>query len=331
MVSLKHLGRLFSIMLWAAVIALSPGAAASAAVPSTFNVWHWNVAGNKMHHGSATDGMVARAVASILNREAHLVAFNELCWGQYKAIQDALRSAGWPNDSTNYSRFATILGPTSGVCNGNEDFGNAIFSKQPLGPASRFTLPPDGTREQRNLLCAGLLTTPGARFCTTHITTSNDIAGNGQKHNVNQLNFVLDQMEAYRAGGETVIIAGDFNAQPDYGRLNNWYSGSLNTANNGNNTGNYRELDDNDPTQCLGYGEWTATGTPGDAPPCAAVEPHAKIDLIFVREDRIAGPYSGDSLAIPTDCTGIPATPAYPAGSCSDHRVMTGTVPVLIG
>ncbi|WP_211369739.1 endonuclease/exonuclease/phosphatase family protein [Nonomuraea turkmeniaca] len=298
---------------------------------ATFDVWHWNVAGNKMHHGSTTNGMVARAVASILEDDRDLVAFNELCWGQYKAIQSALGSAGWPDDSTNYSRFATILGPTSGVCNGSEDFGNAIFSKQPLGPASRFTLPPDGTREQRNLLCAGLLTTPGARFCTTHITTSNVIADNGQKHNVNQLNFVLDQMEAYRAAGETVIIAGDFNAQPDYGRLNNWYSSSLSTAHNGNNTGHYRELDDNDPAQCLGYGEWTATGTPGDAPPCANAEPHAKIDLIFVRDDRIAGPYYGDSRPIPTACTGIPATPAYPAGSCSDHRMMTGTVPVLIG
>ncbi|MFI6483739.1 endonuclease/exonuclease/phosphatase family protein [Nonomuraea sp. NPDC050663] len=320
---MNHLRSALVIALCAALIALPSSVSASAL--TTFNVWQWNVSGNKMHHGSTTDGLVSEAVNSILDSDAHLVAFNELCWGQYKALQSALRTAGWPNDSTNYSRFATILGPTAGVCNGNEDYGNAIFSKQPLSPASRFTLPPDGTREQRNLLCAGLLTTPGARFCTTHITTSNALAANGKKNNENQLNFVLDQMEAYRADGQTVVIAGDFNAQPDYGRLNNWYSSSLNTVNNGNNTGHYREMDDNDPTACLGYGAWTANAIPADPSPCAAVEPRSKVDLIFVREDRIAGTYTGNALAIPATCAGIPE------GACSDHRIVIGTVPVLIG
>lgn len=307
----------------------APAPALAAVTSATYNVWQWNVAGNTLHDGSTTDGMVSAAVSSIVNRNAAFASFNELCWGQYKAIQAGLKSAGWPADTTNYSRFAASLEPTAGICNGNEEFGNAIFSKQPLGSAARFTLPSDGRPEQRNLLCDNLVALPRVRFCTTHITTSNAIAANGQPDNVNQLNYVLTQVEAYRSAGDTVIIAGDFNAQPNYGRLNNWYAASLATVNNGGNTGHYRELDDNDSGNCPGYGEWTATGTPGSTPPCSATQPQAKIDLIFVREDRLAGAYSGDSLSISTACSGIPATADYPAGSCSDHRILIGTAPVL--
>jgi hypothetical protein len=81
----------------------------------------------------------------------------------------------------------------------------------------------------------------------------------------------------------------------------------------------------------LGYGEWTATGTPGATPPCSTTQPQAKIDLMFVRENRLAGSYSGDSLSISTACSGIAATANYPAGSCSDHRVIIGTVTVSVG
>jgi endonuclease/exonuclease/phosphatase family metal-dependent hydrolase len=315
----------------ASVTGLTLGASAPVAAlttSATYNVWQWNVAGSTMHHGSTTDGMVDAAVSSITNRNANLVSLNELCYGQYKAIQADLSSVGWPQDATNFSRFAPSREATAGVCNGAEEFGNAIFSSAPLGSADRFTLPSDGTAEQRNLLCDSLLNTPQVEYCTTHITTSNAIGAGGLPNNVNQLNYVLDQLETYHTAGDTVIISGDFNAQPNYGRLNNWYSSSLNTVNNGSNTGHYRELDDNDSANCIGYGEWTATGTPGATPPCSATQPLAKIDLIFVREDKIVGSYGGDSLSISTACTGIPATSAYPVGSCSDHRILIGTVSV---
>ena len=169
---------------------------------------------------------------------------------------------------------------------------------------------------------------PKMHFCTTHITTNNDTAPNGKQYNENQLDFVLGRMEAFNSAGDTAVIAGDFNSQPHYGRLNNWYSTTLNVANNGGNTGAYRELDDNDSGNCLGYGEWTATGTPGATPPCGSL---AKIDLIFARQSRLVGAYSSDSLSISTACSGIPATSAYPAGSCSDHRIVIGTATVSIG
>jgi hypothetical protein len=92
---------------------------------------------------------------------------------------------------------------------------------------------------------------------------------NGRPHNVNQLKAVHSRLETYAAARDTVLTAGDFNAQPNYGRLNGWYSRSVDVPANRNNTGSYRELDDDDSARCRGFGEWTAAGPAGAVPPCA--------------------------------------------------------------
>lgn len=279
--------------------------------PKTYNVWQWNVAGDKIHDGSTDTGMVSAAAGSIEYRGADFAAFNEICEDQYAALVDALRLKNWPQDPQNFARFAPSRQPgNTAVCKGGA-FGNALFSKRPLGGADRITLPDDGSTEQRNLLCAPLTDGSRTRFCTTHITT-------GQDFNVAQLEAVREQLEAYHTAGDTVLIAGDFNAQPNYGRLNSFYAPSLDTPSNPNNKGQYRELDDNDEAHCPGYGEWTVEGG-GTSLSCGA---NSKIDLIFVRESALAGPYSADSLGISTGCTGVPD------GACSDHRILTGTVTV---
>jgi endonuclease/exonuclease/phosphatase family metal-dependent hydrolase len=272
-------------------------------VTATYHVWTWNVAGWKMHRGSTTDGLITALTDSIRNRAADFAALNELCWSQYKAVQANLRDSGWPQDVTNFSRFE----PHNSTACGGEPFGLAIFSKAPLGAADRYALADDGTSETRKLLCAPLEARPHLRFCTTHLTPWE------ADYNVAQLNQVLSHVEAYNAAGDTVIIAGDFNAQPSYGRLNSWYSPSLDTTYNGGNQGAYRELDDTD-ARCPGYGENTVADGDG---PCG---PGKKIDLIFVRENRLAGPYDGDSLSISTSC----------GGPCSDHRITIGTVTVAV-
>ncbi|MFJ3906384.1 endonuclease/exonuclease/phosphatase family protein [Streptomyces sp. NPDC090025] len=314
-VRLALAGALAAVLL--PVTAGAAGAAgAASAVPAagaarTYTVWQWNVAGNTVHHGSTTDGLVSQAAASIVNRGVDFAAFNELCQGQYDALIVELRAKGWPQDTANFARFAPSRpAGNASVCAGDA-FGNAVFSERPLGGAERVALPDDGSAEKRNLLCAPLTDGTATRFCTTHITTD-------QSFNVAQLEAVREKLEAYHAAGETVLTAGDFNAQPHYGRLNSYYSASLDVPNNRNNTGQYRELDDNDAANCLGYGEWTADGTPGATPPCGG---NAKIDHIFVRESALAGPYSADSLAISTACTGVAA--------CSDHRILVGTVTVV--
>jgi hypothetical protein len=74
-----------------------------------------------------------------------------------------------------------------------------------------------------------------------------------------------------------------------------------------------RELDDTDG-RCPGYGEWTFGSTGG---PCGL---GTKLDLLFAREDTLAGSYQEDSLAVPTTC----------GGPCSDRRAIVGTVPVTV-
>ncbi|SNS01225.1 Endonuclease/Exonuclease/phosphatase family protein [Geodermatophilus pulveris] len=334
-------------LVWVAAVVvvaatLLSGTTAAAARPTaTYDVWHWNVAGSKLHGGSVTSGMVDAAAASIVNRGADLVAVNELCWQQYEALVDRLRRAGWPQDPGNFGRFVPQQRTSRSLCNG-ESLGVAVFSAARLGATHRWPLPSDGLPDRRHLLCVGQAAQPKVRFCTTHITTKGHASPwNGQPHNVNQLNTVLGRLEAYAAAGDTVLIAGDLNAQPHYRRLDNWYARSLDVPANRGNTGNYRELDDSDAARCPGYGEWTAAGPAGALPPCAppgagctasTAAGCAKIDHVFVRQDRIAGRYWGDSLDTSRSCRGVPGRPdQYPPGSCSDHRILIGRVTVLTG
>ncbi len=278
-----------------------------------YKAWIWNVAGHLLHRGSTTDGLIDVAVSSIVSRDVDLVGFNELCGSQYRALQDALRAAGWPR-MENFSRFAEARPSGTAVCDGS-NFGNAIFSREPLGGASRIALPrEEGATETRTLLCAPLLDTPHMRWCTTHVTTSSEVGADGFAANVRQLRAIQQQLLAWHDTGDTVLIGGDFNAQPHYARLNRFYAPSVDTAVNGDNRGVHRELDDLD-ARCLGHGERTvATPTGG---PC---DTGVKIDLFFAREDEIIGAYDSDSLSISNAC----------GGPCSDHRIVIGEVTLSV-
>ncbi|MEV4020948.1 endonuclease/exonuclease/phosphatase family protein [Nonomuraea angiospora] len=302
---------------------LTGGSARAAdSVVETYNVWQWNVSGWKMNRASTTNGMVDAAAASILNRNSDFAAFNELCWSQYKALQDKLVQNGWVSADTSFARFAAIRNgeePREDPACGYEQFGIAIFSRQDLGTAKKYDLPKDTNGGVHKLLCAPLAARPHMRFCTTHITSEETTIG-GSPINERQLDAVQGHLQDLYNDGDTVIIAGDFNARPHLPRLNDWYSPTVNGPNNGNNTGVYRELDDLDP-RCPGVGEPTVLDTIPVEEPC---NQRPKIDLIFVRESSIAGPYSGDALGEGTGGTGCGG------GPCSDHRVTIGTVPVRV-
>jgi endonuclease/exonuclease/phosphatase family metal-dependent hydrolase len=211
-----------------------------------------------------------------------------------------------------------------------------VFSARPVAAVDAVPLPHDGSREQRTLLCVALREPAGLRFCTTHVTTSAEVSPeSGLPHNETQLAAVLGHVETRHAAGDTVVLAGDLNAQPQYRRLDAWYAPR---QGGGDDHGSYRELDDADPGNCVGYGEWTATGPAGAPPPCGNGAPCtpgdtrgcAKIDHLFVRQDRIAGAYSADALDIPLTCTGLAPSAERPDGACSDHRPLVGTVTVLV-
>ncbi len=112
-------------------------AADTSVTPRTYKVWQWNVAGNTIHDGSLTDGLVDQAVDSIVNRGADFAAFNELCENQYSAIITELRARAWPVDgNTSFARFESSLpAGDPDVCAGNA-YGNALFSTSPCPPTA---------------------------------------------------------------------------------------------------------------------------------------------------------------------------------------------------
>ncbi|GIF38732.1 hypothetical protein [Actinoplanes xinjiangensis] len=93
----------------------------------------------------------------------------------------------------------------------------------------------------------------------------------------------------------------------------------MNTAANRGTPAPTRELDDTDAI-CPGYGELTAVETPKNQ--------NAEVALMFVREDRLTGDYTADSIGIPRSCSGIGAAQYYPSSSCSGHRILLGRVTV---
>lgn len=290
--------------------------AAHAETTATYRMMIWNVGGWKWNDNSTTNGMPKAVANAAVSTGADVIGINELCFDQMHAIQAELKAKNWPQDPANFSRFEATNQGGDGSCDG-EAGGIALFSRFALGNASRFTLPDDGRMEQRKLICAPPANQPKVKFCTTHITHLNTGDNGVVGINSIQLQYVLDRVEEFEAAGHTVIIGGDFNAQPNYGRMDRWYSSTLNHANNPNNRGRWRELDDT-TTHCPGYGETTspAGNTEG---PCGTGK---KLDLIFVRDDKYRGAYDADSVAIPTCADSRP---------CSDHRMVYGVVTVGIG
>ncbi|MGI8666072.1 MAG: endonuclease/exonuclease/phosphatase family protein [Jatrophihabitans sp.] len=297
-------------------LAASQITSAEAARPSAhYNTWQWNVAGDQLHRGSTTTNMISDAVGSIAgDRNIDFAAFQELCSNQYHEITSDLASVGWPT-GTSYARFGGESSDAPG-CGSGTTFGVGIFSKAQLGTADYWGLPTSGTYNGHWLVCAPLVAKPHVRFCGVHITAGSEAAS--------QISFVLSKIENYRADGDTVIISGDFNTQPNASRLSTFGS-------------KYTELDSQD-SSCSGYGEWSSTGTEistscATSSTCSASDRGgcAKIDLTFVRTDELssATAFSADALSIPINCPEAPATTQYVAGSCSDHRVVTGDVSVF--
>lgn len=339
--------------LMAAVVALAalfvstPSATADGATQSVpFTAWTWNVAGHKMNNGSTDNGLVDEAVASIKHAENNVdfASFNEMCYGQYQKVRSEL--ATWA-DSANYARFQEAIPAGSRDAAGNkicqgEAFGKAIFSRYELGNAEYHVFAQESGRTYKSaddvthpvpsgLLCAPLKAYPNMKFCSVHITSVSTTAEPFGYRQLVELQTLLDgfaNVDDPTKDDKTYMVAGDFNAQPHYSRLDRFYDVALNNTPNSKNLenrGNHRELDDTD-TRCLGYGEWTADSTEGaNVPPCGE---KPKIDMIFVRTDQLAAAteYSADTKTIPNcrEVDSLGKEIANTSRPCTDHRVLMG-------
>lgn len=284
--------------------ALTPNADASpepTTIEATYRVLHWNIAGGK-ENNCQTPGITDAVLQFVQDKNIDFVGLNEVCRAQYRSIQAALRQH-WGKGSS--AKFSAYVGDEIGRI-----VGNAILSRFNIRGVTRLKLGEDqyGTR---NLLCAKVAAQPHLRFCSTHLTPGDPAARR-------QMGKALDRIEQWwKDQGDTVILSGDINLRADDRGLNTVYApGANHPDHNPNNQGRYRELDDADPDHCLGYGERSLPGTAGG--PCSE---GGKIDFIFVRRNRIVdGRYAGDTLNIPSTCTGV----------CSDHRPVFGRVRVRI-
>ncbi|MFF9622818.1 endonuclease/exonuclease/phosphatase family protein [Streptomyces griseosporeus] len=313
--------RLHGIVLaLAAVLGLTVWAApaGSAAGSATYKVWHWNVAGDESNYNSTTNGLVDAILGSVSYRDPDFISLNEVCPDQYRAILKGLQDRGWPQSSTNFARFEPMPDVDADVCKddatGDSDpYGVAVFSRFAPSGTDRITLPSDGDKA-RKLLCVSIASQPGGlRFCSTHITFK-------PATRPAQLDAVRTQLQQWTSAGGTVITAGDFNTQPHDALLDSWYTPAVATADNGGNTGQFHELDDDDPSGlCPGWGEETTEGSL-----LGRCNQRAKVDLVWAAASRLVS-YDEDAHPIATDrCTNrsglyIP---------CSNHRIVDATLTV---
>lgn len=263
---------------------------------SGFRTLHWNIAGGK-ENACQTAG-ITRAVMRFVRDFSNPVDFvnlNEVCEPQFNAIRDELRKHWNKKNSDTFAVFHALNQRKVGV---------AIFSRFNLRNITKDKLGQDQYGD-RYLICARQ-EGRRVRLCGTHLTPADATARK-------QLLLVMNRVEGFwNNNKDTVILAGDLNLHANDVGLNAVYSAAANTPNNPGNNGSYRELDDDDPNHCKGYGEGTLAGTA--AGPCKA---GGKIDFIFARQNRIVNNnYNADSLPIPQDCT----------GACSDHRAVRGYV-----
>lgn len=269
------------------------GMAPSPVVERTYRTLHWNIAGGK-ENACATFGITRAVRRFTVDRDADFVGLNEVCPAQFESIREALRRAWGLGPREKFAAFVP-----DGV---GRIVGNAIYSRHGLRGVTRDRVGED-RYGARNLLCGRV---PGLRlrFCSTHLTPADPTARR-------QLERVMDRVEGWwMRDRATVILSGDLNLHANDVGLDAVYASGANTRNNPNNRGAYREVDDDDPDHCRGYGERTLPGTAGG--PCRE---GGKIDFVFVRGNRIVdGNYGGDTFNVPSDCT----------GRCSDHRPLLG-------
>jgi endonuclease/exonuclease/phosphatase family metal-dependent hydrolase len=267
---------------------------------ATYRVLQWNIAGGKVHD-CRTAGITAAVRDFVKDHDIDFVSLNEVCPSQYETIHEALRKL-WGKDG---GRFAAYVGDGKARV-----VGNAIFSKRNFDTITRRHVG-DDKYGARNLLCGRVNALPHLRFCSAHLTPADSKARD-------QLDRVREQLETWWSDRrDTVLIAGDFNLQPDDPGFNAFYTADANHArHNPNNHGAYHELDDDAPDHCRGYGERSVPH--GSGGPCNA---GGKIDFIFARKNRIKDDrYGADAMNVPHTC----------GGACSDHRPVRGFVRAIV-
>ncbi|MFI9744216.1 endonuclease/exonuclease/phosphatase family protein [Streptomyces sp. NPDC052494] len=267
--------------------------------------------------GTAAEVAAARAawvsglVAEVDTWDSDLVMLQELCYGQWKLIRDALAPQRAGEDS-----YDTVWGASLSSASGcgqwdaaDRRFGLAIFSKGQgslvAGTRTVTFLPevPTAPTEDRILLCAQT-TLDGrvARACNTHIDFHDATTAL-------QIPKVAELAEAARQDGEAVVLAGDFNQVPEHADMNALYNHGTGSA------GRFQEVDENDKAEFQGVDcpQEAARCRSGEETASPACSDHttetSKIDYVFLSYEWFKT-VQGDALP----CT----------SGLSDHHLLRG-------
>ncbi|MFE2141936.1 endonuclease/exonuclease/phosphatase family protein [Streptomyces sp. NPDC059456] len=214
---------------------------------------------------------------------ADLVMLQEMCYGQWTLLRDALQ-----NRSDGGQVYDSVWGaalPTATKCakwGSDTRYGLAIFSKGSPGSINNGSrsvtlLANPAQGEQRILLCArAAVGERTVRACNTHL----DFKGDNPSAQATQ---VAEVTRGYADQGDPVVLAGDFNMLPKDPRMAPLYQ-------HGGGTGVFQEVDENDKSEFTGSecpqsgdvcrsGEATVERASGCSPHAS---PEGKIDYIFL-------------------------------------------------
>ncbi len=274
----------------------------------------YNVCGAKCPLPEATDAGRSAWVSGLVKEidawDTDLIMLQELCYGQWKLIRDALVGR------TGEDSYDTVWGASLASASGcgqwdpvDRRFGLAIFSKGAgsivAGTRSVTFLPeaPAKDTEDRILLCARAgLDARVVRACNTHIDPS-DAATAVQVPEVAKL------VEAGRQAGEPVVLAGDFNQVPGHADMNTLYNHGTSS------TGRFQEVDENDKehftaVDCPQTADRCRSGEATASPTCSShTTGTAKIDYVFLSYEWFKT-VRGDALPCPP--------------GMSDHHLLRG-------
>ncbi|MGW6390096.1 endonuclease/exonuclease/phosphatase family protein [Streptomyces sp. NPDC055103] len=262
---------------------------------------------------AARSAWVSGLVAEIDAWDSDLVMLQELCYGQWKMIRDALT----PQRRVGNASYETVWGASLSAASDCDQwdpvdrrFGLAIFSKGEgsivAGTRTVTFLPEVVTTptEDRILLCtqAGL---DGrvVRACNTHIDPHDATTAL-------QIPKVTELVEGARKDGEPVVLAGDFNQRPEHADMNTVYNHGTGS------TGRFQEVDENDQAEFAGDDcapETTVRCRSGEETASPACSDHtsetSKIDYVFLSYEWFKT-VQGDALPC--------------ASGLSDHHLLRG-------
>jgi endonuclease/exonuclease/phosphatase family metal-dependent hydrolase len=272
-----------------------------------YNLFHFNVCGNRCEDGDATfdqDTDPVKAIYNSLteNQSERAASFVELCKNQFDRLMDELPAewegrfvaTAWahspPAGEEEY--ISDLCHPVGGT---EHNFGNAILVRDaPIVAGSREVRrlgDPQSSNEHRAIICvtADLANSADARFCSTHLWSEAPFS---------QLSEVADLVDGFT---RAVVLMGDFNVEPGHDALDDIYSDFLF---DGASTGKFEEADQ-ETTCCKNTSQPCRSG--------ADTAGTRKVDYIFfsrVNFNHISG--------FPTD----PVTE-------SDHEILRARVEAL--